>query len=102
MTDRTDQPGSAQEKKAGVTLASSEDSLAMRLQYCHSVDDIATLLAIDDFNVIECSKSIQITVMILSPIYSVASIADNVGLVRREVPIVCFESLTGLTDIIPP
>jgi hypothetical protein len=49
----TDQPGSAHEKKAGVTLAGSEDSLAMRLQCCHSVDDIATLLqgqaqAIDD------------------------------------------------------
>ena len=52
----TDQPGSAcfqallesavqaYEKKAGATLTGSEDLLAMQLQCCHSVDDIATML----------------------------------------------------------
>jgi len=62
----TDHPGSAHiqallesavqayEKKAGVTLADSDDSFAMQLQRCQSVDDIVALLqdqaqAIDDF-----------------------------------------------------
>jgi len=52
----TNQPGSARfqalldsalqeyEKKAGVPLADREDSLAIRLQGCHSTDDITTLL----------------------------------------------------------
>ena len=89
--DMTDQPGSvrfqaplesavqAYEKKAGVTLADLEDSLAMRLQRCHSVDDIATLLqgqaqAIDDFQQRDrIFKSIKTTVSILSPTYSAAS-----------------------------
>jgi hypothetical protein len=80
----------AYEKKSGVTLADLEDSLAMRLQGCHTVDDIATLLqgqaqAIDDFQQRDrIFKSIKTTISILSPISSVASVADNVGLVRRE------------------
>jgi hypothetical protein len=79
----------AYEKKAGVTLADLEDSLAMRLQGCHTVDDIATLLqgqaqAIDDFQRDRIFKSIKTTTSILSPISSLASVADNVGLVRRE------------------
>ena len=97
----------AYEKKAGVTLADSEDSLAMRLQGCHSVDDIATLLqgqaqAIDDLQQRDrIFKSIRTTVSILSPISSVTSIADNAGLVRREVLMACFTSLTIFTDLAP-
>ena len=114
----TDHPGSARfqrllesavqayEKKTGVTLADLEDSLAMRLQGCHSVDDIATVLqgqaqAIDDFQRDRIFKTIKTTVSILSPISSVASVADSVGLVRRKMLMACFTSLTVFTDIAP-
>jgi len=115
----TDQPGSTRfqallesavqvyEKKTGMTLADSEDSLAMRLQCCHSVNDIATLLqgqaqAIDDFQQRDrIFKTIKTTVSMLSPIFSVASVADNVGLVRWKVLMACFTSLTVFTDITP-
>ena len=104
----THQPGSARfqallesavrayEKKMDVTFADSEDSLAMRLQSCHTVDDIATLLqgqaqAISDFRQRDrIFNSIKTTVLILSPIYSVSSVADNVGLVRQKVLMACF------------
>jgi len=112
----TDHPGSARfqallesavqayEKNAGVTLANSEYLLAVRLQHCHSVDDIATLLqgqaqAINDFQQRDRTfKSIKMTVSILSPI---SSIADDVGLVRRKVFMACFTSLTVFTDDTP-
>jgi len=115
----TDQQGSARfqallesavqayKKKAGVTFVDSEDSLAMGLQRCHSVDDIATFLqgqaqAIDNFQQRDrIFKSIKTTVSILSPISSVASVASNVGLVRRKVLMACFTFLTIVTDIIP-
>ena len=77
----------AYEKKEGVALADFVDSLAVRLQDCHSVDDIATLLqgqaqAIDDFQQRDrIFKSIKTIVSILSP---VSSVADDVGLVRRR------------------
>ena len=116
----TDQPGSARfqallesavqvyEKTAGVSLASSEDPLAMRLQCCHSVDDIATLLqhqaqAIDDFQQRDrIFKAIKITVSILSPISSVASFVDNVGLVRRKLLITCFTHLPPFLQTLLP
>ena len=97
----------AYEKKASVTLADSEDSLATQLQCCHSVDDIATLLqgqaqAIDDFQQRDrIFKSIRTTVSFLSPISSLVSVADNVSLVRRKVLMVCFTYLTVFTDITP-
>jgi hypothetical protein len=112
----TDHPGSdrfqtllesavqAYEEKAGVTLADTEDSLAMRLQRCHSVDDIATLLqgqaqAIDDFQQRDrIFKSIKTTVSILSPISSIVSAA---GTVRWKVLMACIASLTIFTDITP-
>ena len=115
----TDQPRSARfqnllqsavkayEEKEGVTLADSEDPLAKGLQGCHSPDDIAILLqgqaqAIDNFQQRDrIFKSIKIIVSILSPISSGASVADNVGLVRRKVPMACFTSLTVITDINP-
>jgi len=103
----TDQPGEARfqallesavqayEKQAGTTLADSGNALAIQLQHCHSVDGIAKLIqgqaqSFNDF----CQrdrvfKSIEIFVSILSPISSVASVADNVGLVRRKVLIAC-------------
>jgi len=92
----------AYEKKEGVALADSVDSLAMRLQHCNSVDDITTFLqrqaqAIDDFQQRDrIFKSIKAIVSILSPVSSVASIADDVGLVRRKVILACFASLTSL------
>jgi hypothetical protein len=112
----TDHPGSgrfqallesavqAYEKKAGVTLADTEDSLAMRLQRCHSVDDIATLLqgqaqAIDDFQQRDrIFKSMKTTVSILSPI---SSIVSGAGPVRWKVLMACLASLTIFTDITP-
>jgi len=115
----TDHPGSvlfqrllesavqAYENKEGVTLADLEDSLAMRLQGCHSVDDITTLLqgnapAIDDFQQRDrIFRTIKTTVSILSPISSVSSVADSVRLVRRKVLMACFTSLTVFTDIAP-
>ena len=108
----TDQPGSARfqrllesavkayEKKEGVTLADSEDSLAKGLQGCRSADEIAILLqgqaqAIDNFQQRDrIFKSIKIIVSILSPISSGASVADNVGLVRQKVRMAYFTSLT--------
>jgi len=112
----TDQPGSARfqallesavqayEKKAGIILADSKDSLAMRLQLCRSVNDIATLLqgqaqAIDDFQQRDrIFKSIKTTVSILSPI---SSFADDVGLVRWKVLMACSMSLTFLQTLLP-
>jgi len=90
----------AYEKKEGVALADSVDSLAVRLQDCHSADDVATLLqgqaqAIDDFQQRDrIFKSIKTIVSILSPVSSVASVADDVGLVRQKVLMACFTSLT--------
>ena len=101
----TDQPGSARfqallesavqayEKQAGSTLADSGNALAMKLQRCRSVDDIATLIQgqAQSFNDSRqhdrIFKSIKTTVSILSPISSVASV---VGQVRRRVLIACF------------
>ena len=76
------------EKNAGITLADWEDSLAIRLQRCHSIDDITTLLqdktqAFDDFRQRDrIFKSINATVSILTPISALASAADGAGLVR--------------------
>ena len=113
----TDQPGLARvqvllesavrayEKMAGAISADLEDSLAVRLQRCHSIDEIATLLqgqaqAIDDFQQRDrIFKSIKTTVSILSPTYSVTSVASNVGLVRQRALWACFTSLTVFTDI---
>jgi hypothetical protein len=99
----TDQPGSARfqvlleralrdyEKKAGVTLADSGDSLAIALERCHSIDGITTLLehktqAFDNLRERDrIIKSIKAIVSILSPISFVASVANDAGLVRENV-----------------
>ena len=117
--DMTDQPGSARfqallesalqayEKKAGVTLADSEDSLAIRLQCCHSIDDITTLLqaktqAFDDFRQRDkIFKSINATVSILTPISALVSVADDAGLVRQEVLKVYLAFLILLQKLFP-
>ena len=115
----TDQPGSARfqalleaalqayEKKAGVTLADSEDSLGSRLQSCHSIDGITTLLqdktqAFDDFQQRDkIFKSIKATVSILTPISALVSVADDVGLVRQDVLKVCLAFLILLQKLFP-
>ena len=115
----TDQPGLARfqallesalqiyEKKAGITLADSEDSLAIRLQRCHSIDDITTLLqdkaqAFNDFQQRDrIFKSIKATVSILTPISAVTSVAGDATLVRQNVLEACLGFLTVFTDITP-
>jgi hypothetical protein len=116
----TDQPGSSRfqtllesalqvyEKKASVvTLTNWEDSFVIRLQHCHSIDHITTLLqdevqAFDDLQQRDrIFKSIKATVSILTPISAVASVADDAGLVRQKVLKACLAFLTVLIDITP-
>jgi len=123
----TDQPASARfqallesalqhyEKKPGIKLADwkeslaadCEDSLAVRLQRCHSIDDITILFqdkrqAFDDFRQHDrILKSIKATVSILTPISALASAADGAGLVSQKVLKACLEFLTVLTGIAP-
>jgi len=93
----------AYEKKVGITLADSKDSLAMQIQHCHSIGDIATFLqgqvqAINDSQQHDrIFKLIKITVSILYPISSIVS----VGQVCWKVWMACFTSLTVCTDIAP-
>ena len=89
------------EKQAGVILADRKDSLAIQeLQLCHSIDDITTLLQVKTqaFNDVQqrdrTLKSIRATVSILTPISSVTSVADDVGLVGRKVMEACLAFLT--------
>ena len=115
----TDQPASARfqallefalqdyEKKARITLADWEDSLAIRLQRCQTIDDITALLqdkaqAFDDFR--QCDrifKSIKATVFIFTPISTLASAADGAGLVRLNGLKACPAFLTVFTGIAP-
>ena len=111
----TDQPGSAHfqafleralqayEKKAGVTLADSNDSLVIGLQRCHSIDDITTLLqdktlAFNDVRQRDrIFKSIRAIVTILTPTSAVAS--DDAVLVRPKVLKACLSFLTIVTEV---
>ena len=115
----TDQPASARfqallesalrdyEKKAGITLADWEDSLAIQLQRCQSIDDVTTLLqdktqAFNDFRQRDrIFKSIKATVSILTPISAITSVADDAGLVRQKVLKACLAFLTVFTEIAP-
>jgi len=112
--DMTDQPGSthfqvllesalrAYEEKAGITLAdcNREDSLAIRLQRCHTINDITMLLhdktqAFNDFRQHDrIFKSINATVSILTPISAVVSIAKDAGLVHQKALKACLAFLT--------
>jgi len=115
----TDQPASARfqallesalqdyKKKAGITSADWENSLAIRLQCCHTIDDMTTLLqdkvqAFDDFRQRDrIFKSINATVSILTPFSTLASAADGAGLVRQKVLTACLAFLTIFTGITP-
>ena len=97
----------AYEIKPGIILADKEDSLAVRLQRCHSIDDITTLLqdktqAFNDFRQRDrIFKSIKATVSILTPVSAVASVADDAGLVRQKVTNAYLAFLTVYTEITP-
>jgi hypothetical protein len=113
----TEQPGSSRfqallesalqiyEKKGDIPLADGEHSLAIRLQGCHSIDDIASLLQnkAQAFNDLQqrdkIFKSIKAIVSILTPVSTVASVVDDAGLVRQKVLKACLEFLTVLTGI---
>jgi hypothetical protein len=78
----------AYERKTGITLA--QHPLAVKLQSCHSVDDVTVLLqaqakAFSDFQTNDrITKAIKTTVSILNPLSDAASLADAVGLVRQK------------------
>ena len=115
----TVRPGSAQfqaflervlqtyEKKAGVTLADSDDSLVIGLQRCHSIDGITILLQdkAQAFNDVRqrdrIFKSIRATVSILTPISAVVPGADDAGMVRPKVLKTCLSFLTILQKSLP-
>jgi len=115
--DMTDQPASAcfqallesalqdYDGKAGVTLDNWEDSLATRLQRCHLIDDITTLLqekaqASNDLRQHDrIFKSIKATVSILTLISAVTLVADDAGLVRQKVVKACLAFQTVFTEI---
>ena len=70
------------EKKTGVTL--SKHPLALQLQSCNSVEDFDNLLQDKAKDVKESgriTKSMRSIVSILTPLFSVASLPDAVGLV---------------------
>ena len=70
------------EKKTGVTL--SKHPLALQLQSCNSVDDFNNLLQHKAKDIRESeriTRSMKTIVSILTPLSSIASIPDAVGLV---------------------
>jgi hypothetical protein len=70
------------EKKTGVTL--SEHPLALQLQSCNSVEDFNNILQDKAKDVREServTRSMKTIVSILTPLSSVASLPDAVGLV---------------------
>ena len=70
------------EKKTGVTL--SQNPLAFQLQSCNSVEDFNKLLQDKAKGIRESeriTKSMKTIVSVLTPLSSVASISDAVGLV---------------------
>jgi len=115
----TDQPASARfqallgaalqdyEKKPGITLTDWDDSLAIQLQRCDSIDDITNLLqdktqTSDDFQHRDrIVKSIRYTVYILIPMSTLASAADGAGPVRQKVLKACLVFLTVFTENTP-
>ena len=90
----------AYKKKTGITLA--EHPLTVQLESCHSIEDITTILqrqaeAVDDLQARDrIIKSLKTTVSILA-LLSVA-----VGLVRLNVLVSCFRSLTVFVQTFPP
>jgi hypothetical protein len=88
------------EKRTGITW--SDYPLAKRLQRCHSVEEMTTLLrgqaqAFSDFRESDrLLKTIEATVSILSPLSS-AVLADSASLVCLFL-MACFTSLTVFAD----
>jgi len=71
------------EKKTGVTL--SKHPLALQLQSCNSVEDFNNLLQDKAKDVRErerITRSMKTIVSVLTPLSSIASLPDAVGLVR--------------------
>ena len=97
------------EKQAGVRLTDRKDSIAIQeLQLCHNIGDVATLLqvktqAFNDFQQRDrIIRSIRATVSILTPISTVASVADDAGLVRQKVLNACLAFLTFFSQKLLP
>jgi hypothetical protein len=94
------------ERKTGVRLA--EHPLALRIQSCHSVDDVTSLLrgqaqAFNDFRENDkVIKSIETIVSVLSPLSSAVSLVDAFGVVRQKLFMTHFTSLTFFEQISPP
>ena len=75
------------EKKTGITL--SKHPLALQLQSCNSVEDLNKVLQDKAKNLRESEriiKSMKTIVSILTPLFSVASLAGAVGLARYKPP----------------
>jgi hypothetical protein len=93
------------EKNVGVTLV--EHPLAPRIQSCHSVESITTVLQdqVQAFSDLRGSdrviKSIKSTVSILTKLSATTSLALDIGLVRQKAPMTCSPALTGFTAITP-
>jgi hypothetical protein len=88
----------AYEENTGVTLA--EHPLFVQLQSCHSVESMTTLIQSqaqafgDSQGSDRIMNSIKATVSILTPLSSAASLRDAFGLVRQDVLMAYFTSLT--------
>jgi hypothetical protein len=88
----------AYEKRTGITLA--QHPIAVKLQSCHSIDDITALLQgqakeFSDFQAKDrITKAIRTTVSILIPLSDATSLADAVGSVRQKSLMVSFSSRT--------
>ena len=86
------------EKNVGVTLV--EHPLALRLQSCHSVESITTVLQdqVQAFSDLRRSgriiKSVKSTVSNLTKHSTVTSPALDIGLVRQKAPMPCSPALT--------
>ena len=84
------------EKRTGIRW--TDYPLAERLQRCHSVEEMTTLLrgqaqAFGDFRESDrLMKTIETTVSILSPLSFATCLADDVTLVRQKVLMICFTS----------
>jgi hypothetical protein len=94
----------AYEKRTGITLA--QHPIAVKLQSCHSIDDITALLQgqakeFSDFQAKDrITKAIRTTVSILIPLSDATSLADAVGSVRQKSLMVSFSSRTFFSDVI--
>jgi len=85
----------AYEKETGIILANHR--LAIQLQHCDTIEGITTLLqnqAKDFRKSGNITKSVETIVSILTPLFFAASLPDTVGLVRQNVLLASFTSLT--------